>query len=164
MQELVVQFKRTVPQRRGDLEAAVKVIVIVDDRMGTEYNRRPLSRDRKLIRDLLFLTGPAPLYADARLLSLFPENDRHSVRVSDDPFADAGPGEYVLAGGRPLSDIQDQIEELILYRWNRHYPSDKRLDLDPDAWTLMQYASFAGSSHPRISREIYKKEGHDSFE
>ncbi len=135
----------------------MKVIVCVDDRMGTEFNRRPLSRDRELIRDLLLLAGRDPLWADTSLAPLFPDGLPDSVRFCSDPLTKAGPGEYVFVAGHPLAAFADRIEELILYRWNRLYPSDRRLDLDPSLWRQIQDVSFPGSSHARISRETYKR-------
>lgn len=134
----------------------MKVIVCVDDRLGTEFNRRPLARDRELMRDLMLLVGRERLWMEPRFLPLLPEEARKRVFLHSDPLSAAAPGDYVFSAGKPLQGHEDGIEELILYRWNRLYPSDRKLDLNPDAWRQVQEVSFAGSSHSRITRETYK--------
>jgi hypothetical protein len=48
-----------------------------------------------------------------------------------------------------LSAHKDKIESLILYRWNRKYPFDTRLDIAPEkeGFALAESIEFSGKSH-----------------
>jgi hypothetical protein len=51
------------------------------------------------------------------------------------------------------------ISRLIIYHWNRHYPSDKKLDIEPHMFGFKMTAKyeFVGSSHEKITKGIYEK-------
>ena len=53
--------------------------------------------------------------------------------------------------------MTDKITEIIVYRWNRDYPADLFLDIDLKDWELAETAEFAGNSHEKITREVYRK-------
>ena len=46
-------------------------------------------------------------------------------------------------------------EELILYRWDKKYPSDSKLGLNKRKWQLKDMLEFKGYSHEKIIREVY---------
>lgn len=50
----------------------------------------------------------------------------------------------------------DRIESLVIYRWNRTYPSDFKLDIATDRWKTVHCREFRGFSHDRITEEIYE--------
>ena len=49
------------------------------------------------------------------------------------------------------------IDTLIIYRWNRLYHSDVKFDVDvkKSGYKLKSSTEFAGSSHDKITKEIY---------
>ena len=51
----------------------------------------------------------------------------------------------------------EKLEGLILYRWNRAYPSDVRWELDLSQFALTERAEFSGTSHETITRERYTR-------
>ena len=51
----------------------------------------------------------------------------------------------------------DRLDRLIVYRWNRHYPSDVRFPLELADFTLQSSTEFRGSSHDLITREEYTR-------
>ena len=51
----------------------------------------------------------------------------------------------------------ERADRLVLYRWGRHYPADRRLDLPPAGWRLEGQTEFPGRSHDMITKEIYVK-------
>ena len=75
-----------------------------------------------------------------------------------DPAARAAEGD-----GLCLLELQDPkaalgwADRLVLYRWGRHYPADRRLDLPPEGWRLEGQTEFPGRSHDMITKEIYVK-------
>ena len=56
-----------------------------------------------------------------------------------------------------LKQQEEHISQLIVYKWNRKYPADFRLDLDLSQWNLKEQIEFVGNSHEKITREIYVK-------
>lgn len=131
-------------------------VVCVDERNGMLFHNRRLSRDRVQMADMLTLCGEKRLWICAfsqKLLEPFPDK----VIVDEEFLALAGPGEYCFVEDRPLLPWLERLEGLVIYRWNRAYPSDVKLDLDLEKFMLQKQTEFAGSSHPRITREIYVK-------
>ena len=131
------------------------VAVCVEERGGTMFNGRRLSRDRVQVSDLLALCGGRKLWASPYSAALF--GDR--AEVAEDPLAPAGPGEVCFLEGQPIAPALDQVESIVLYRWGRAYPADTYLDVDPAAegFALAEQTEFPGSSHERICREIYER-------
>ena len=57
-----------------------------------------------------------------------------------------------------LRPVAEKITQIVLYRWNRHYPADKKFpaELFADRWTMISQRDFPGSSHERITEEVYR--------
>lgn len=126
--------------------------VCIDDRNGLLFNHRRLSRDRAQQEDLLSLCGGEPLWLAPYSAPLF-DWALERVRISEDFLEQAAPGEICFVEDRqpPVEDL----DGLILYRWNRAYPSDVRLELDLSRFTLSERRDFPGVSHETITREYY---------
>lgn len=137
------------------------LIACIDDRGGLLFHGRRLSRDRVLCQDVLQTCAGAPLRmapVSRALFSALPDGLPGSVLASEDFLAQAAPGEFCFLEDRPVRPFLDRVEALVLYRWNRRYPADLFLDLDPDSlgWTLCGRAEFPGSSHKKITKEVYR--------
>ena len=79
-------------------------------------------------------------------------------RVSSDRAAIGNLLEYI--GDMPLYMSQyssNKVQRLIVYRWNRLYPSDVQFPLEylSGKCKLESSFDFAGNSHERITREVY---------
>ena len=50
-----------------------------------------------------------------------------------------------------------RVTQLAIYRWNRHYPSDRRFPIEVfrDRWQLISRREFPGKSHETITLEVY---------
>jgi len=128
-------------------------VVCVDDRNGMRFGGRRQSRDRILCEDMIRFCGTvwmnsrsAPLFADWK--------DR--IRVDDAFLLHADTEEYGFVEEESLKDVP--LEGMILYRWNRRYPADVFLEALPEkrGMELLAEESFAGSSHEKITREIWR--------
>ena len=134
----------------------VTLAFCVDDRGGLSFNRRRQSRDRAVSADLLSQAGECTLWVEPCSRPLFPEEAEH-IRTAEEPWTQAGPEDLCfleLTGPAPALERADQ---LILYRWNRHYPSDRKIALPPEGWTLTGRTEFPGYSHDVITKEIYQR-------
>ena len=131
------------------------LLVCVDDAGGLSFNRRRQSQDRVLRRHMLERWGR--LWMNAYTAGQFTEGD--AVTVDEDFLEKAGPGDYCFVEGLPLSPHLERIEAVVLYRWNRAYPFDTVLDLalEVPPWQLVSSKEFAGSSHERITKEVYRR-------
>ena len=60
-----------------------------------------------------------------------------------------------------IEDNQDlnhlEIEEIILFQWNRIYPKDVYLNIDLSLYHFVSQEDFQGSSH-EITKKVYRKE------
>ena len=72
----------------------------------------------------------------------------------------AAEGEVCFVENLPIAPFAERIEAMVLYDWDRAYPADVHLDLDPAAagFTLKEERSFPGTSHEKIIRKIYERE------
>ena len=133
------------------------VFVCVDDENGMLFNRRRQSRDRVLIEDVLRTAGGAPLWVSPYSAPLFAEADP-AVHTAEQPLEAAGAEEACFVEVPPLAPWLARIQTLIVYRWNRLYPSDRRLDIDPaQGFSLRETSEFAGSSHEKITKEVWSR-------
>ena len=128
------------------------IAACVEDRDGMRFNGRRLSRDRAQTADLLALCGGA-LRAAPCSADLFA--GQPGVLLSGDFLDRAGPGEVCFVEDRPVGGLADRVEAVVLYRWNRAYPFDMKLDLDLTDFLLEERTEFPGSSHKTITREYY---------
>lgn len=130
----------------------MNLIVCLDDDNGLLFNHRRQSRDRALRADLLASLGGAPLWVSAYTAAQFEEDA--PLRVDDAFWEKAGAGEWCFAESLPPEGTWERVERLIVYRWNRRYPADVRLT-PPELLTLAGSRDFPGSSHERLTREVY---------
>lgn len=89
---------------------------------------------------------------------LFSETDVAFV-IHERPCEGTGKQEWCFLEETSPSSYLCNTERLVIYRWNRHYPSDVCFDFDPtrDGFSLTERVEFGGSSHEKITKEIYEK-------
>ena len=122
----------------------------VDDHYGLQFNHRRQSRDSALIADVLEQAGTVWLHPSSA--GLFPGGA--AVNADVDFLSKAGIGEWCFAEDRAYLEYADKIEKIVLYRWNRVYPRDMTFQF-PGQWKLAESQDFPGSSHEKITREVY---------
>ena len=127
----------------------------VDDGMGMMIFGKRQSRDRVLIADFIQSASQKPIYISTFSKILF--EAYNSVIVTDDPVKNAAIGGVCFIENIKPSTFIDQVNTLILYRWNREYPSDVKFDIDIESqgFKLSSVYEFKGSSHENITKEIY---------
>lgn len=78
-----------------------------------------------------------------------------------DNFLDlVGEGEYCFVEDQQVMPYEKKIEKVILFHWNRTYPGDVYwdIDLEQPLWKLVRTEEFKGSSHEKITMEVYEHE------
>lgn len=135
----------------------MRVIACIEDRMGMSFNRRRVSRDGEISRDILNMCQGKVLYMEENSCQLFedekPDNLVVVERFDSEELKDA----YCF-----IEDMQKAeerlVEEVILYRFNRRYPADRYFTIELKNWTLVSQKKFTGSSHDIITKEIYRRQ------
>jgi hypothetical protein len=136
----------------------MRVAVCLDDKGGMMFNHRRQSRDRTVTEDVIASAGNSTLYLAPYSEKLFSEAG--ASFVADDRFLSmAEQGELCFVEDRHLLSVVDRIEEVIVYRWNRSYPTDLFFDLDLTAlgFCLREATEWEGYSHEKITKEIFVK-------
>lgn len=131
----------------------MQIALCVDNRNGFTFQGRRLSRDRAQQEDLLTLCGGKPLRIAHCSAALFSWAGSR-VAVEEDPLS----GFDSLCFLEDRLPSPDQVEELVLYCWNRDYPADVRLTWDLGLFQVADRRDFPGTSHGAITRTIYVRE------
>lgn len=133
------------------------VAVVLDDNEGMLLFGKRQSKDRVLISEFVESAGSSPIYASVFSKVLFDKYE--NVTLCENPFTEAPSGAWCFIENYPLSSYLDMIDTIIIYRWNRLYHSDVKLDVDVKkcGYKLKSVTEFAGSSHEKITKEIYQK-------
>lgn len=133
------------------------VAVCISDGGGMMFNKRRQSRDRVVTGDILLCAGERRLFVSDYSSSLFLEN-KSRVIISEEPLSEANEGDFVFVEDKSLSNYKSKIKEIYIYKWNRKYPFDFKLDFSPEleGMYLAESVEFAGNSHEKITRELWK--------
>ena len=133
------------------------VIIAVDDNNGMLFNKRRQSKDSVLNQRILDITREHRLFMNSYTYKMFEALENSNIIVSENFLQQAERNAYCFVENCSLSDYADQIEQLIIYRWNRSYPSDQKFNLDISGWKLKSTYEFKGNSHEKITEEIYER-------
>lgn len=129
------------------------LIVCTDDKNGMMFNNRRQSKDALLIEDLINTVGQNSLYCSEYTAKLFNDFEfKPQIRESFDNLLE---NDHVFVENP--DNIPQNITKIIKYLWNRHYPSDKKFNIDISNWKLQFSYEFVGKSHEKITKEIYIK-------
>ena len=125
--------------------------ICADDKLGLSFAGRRQSKDSEIRRRLIDLSKGQLRMSD------------YSARQFDEPvyhgadyLTNANRGDWCFVENADHETCAGQIERIVLFRWNRHYPADVFFRF-PGNWTLVDTEEFAGSSHDKITMEVYQK-------
>lgn len=137
----------------------MNVIVAIDDKCGMMFNKRRQSKDSELRIDLLEEAGMSKLWMNAYSYEQFIEEVGTNVCVDEDFVEKAESGDYCFVENLSLQEYENRIEKLIVYKWNRVYPSDLKFDINLSSgnWQMVSKEEFVGSSHEKITKEVWKR-------
>ena len=129
------------------------LIFCLDEERGIAFGGRRQSRDRELTADILKDYSGMRLAMSAYSAKLFDGND---VLVSDSPSADFDAYFLELKSPRDALPLADKV---VIYNWNRLYPSDVRFSADMSTlgFKLIKTQDIVGYSHEKITKEIYER-------
>ena len=131
------------------------LIICLDDGGGMTFLGKRQSRDRVLLSEM-FDSFSAPIYVLPYSTSILGEHEGRYIS-SDAPIKDAPEGGVVFLERGSIAAVIDEVETLVIYRWNRRYPKDAAIDIDLDAWRVLESREFVGSSHDKITKLVMKR-------
>lgn len=134
----------------------MRLIVCLDDNNGMLFNHRRQSSDRAVRQRMAALSGGAPLWMNSYTAKQFSEESAN-IMVDEAFLAKTPDQAYCFAETEQIREFADKVSQLIIYRWNRIYPSDVKLPelLRNKNWKLVRRSEFPGYSHEKITEEIY---------
>lgn len=126
------------------------LIVCLDLNNGMYFNNRRQSRDREVIKDIAFITKNNNLMMTEYSHKLF-ENECENIVITDDFEGQYLKNDFCFVENE---DVQlENIKKIIVYRWDKVYPSDYCLNLE--GYHLTSTLEFKGYSHEKIVKEVY---------
>lgn len=136
----------------------MKIIVCLDDRNGMLFNNRRQSTDRVLNEKIVELTCESTLWLHPFSQRLF-EGMSDNICIDERYLELAGQGEFCFIETVDVMPDTKSIEQIIVFRWNRVYPADVRFPAQLlDRFRRKdEILTFPGSSHDKISMEVYSK-------
>lgn len=134
----------------------MRLIVCLDDKNGMLFNHRRQSTDRALRQRMLTLTRDSVLRMSDYSARQF-DMEASNIVVDEAFLMNTSEKEFCFAETGDIAQHIDKVSQLIIYRWNRVYPSDTKF---PDAllkkgWKTVCRTDFPGHSHEKITEEIY---------
>ena len=135
------------------------IIAPVDNKNGLMFNHRRQSQDKILREKILEITAKSKLWVNHYTEKQFADMGRcPQLNIDDNLLNEAAPGEYCFIENNHLQKSEPWIEKIILFKWNRNYPGDFFFDIDVTSnhWILQESKDFPGSSHEKITMEVYR--------
>ena len=137
----------------------MNIIICLDDNNGMMFNKRRQSQDRILRADLKEFIKDKDLYMNNYSYKLYKDIDNGNIKVSENFLEQCTENDFCLVEDKLLNNYINKINNLIIYKWNRIYPSDLYFDINltSNSWELLETKGFEGSSHEKITRIIYRR-------
>ena len=134
------------------------LIVCVDKNNGMLFNKRRQSSDKVLIEHIIDMSKDKNLWIKHFSKNVFDQYELKNLIIDDELLEHAKNEDYCFIEDILLSsDIIGKFDKIIVYNWNRKYPSDVYFDIDLTDWILESETDFKGNSHDKITQKIYKR-------
>lgn len=135
----------------------MNIIVCIDDAGGMLFNGRRQSKDSVLRQQAVMLANGQPLWMNSYTARQFAE-DAYQGIVDEQFLENAPETAWCFVEKDDLLPYIAKIRQVTVYRWNRLYPSDVKFPMEQfeNRWQPVSTREFAGSSHERITEEVYR--------
>ena len=130
-------------------------IVCIEDRGGILFLKRRVSRDREVYRDIA--KSYDTVYMTSYSLPLF-EGVEIDAMVRLSPITEGERGDVCFIEDGEIAENLHKISRLVIYRWNRTYPSDVKLGFEPEdlGFERVSTSELVGYSHEQLTKDIYE--------
>lgn len=133
----------------------MKIAICIEKSGGMLFNNRRVSKDSVAHQKLLECVGEGKLYLNEYSAKQF-ENTDH-LQVSEDFLSVASDDDICFIENVEIP--MDKVTQIYLFQWNRDYPADVYFDynLKDLGFKKIRSEDFAGSSHKKITLEVYQR-------
>ncbi len=134
----------------------MKLIACIDENCGLMFNKRRVSSDVAVIDRITEIVGDGKILVNSYSAPLF--IGKTNVIVDDDFLLKASKADYCFIENSDVTKSLFGVTGLILYHWNRKYPSDFKFPKEAavKGKRLISISEFSGNSHEKITEEVYR--------
>lgn len=132
----------------------MNIIICIDNNDGMLFNNRRQSRDKYILYDIKKDIQNKKLKICNFSQALF-QNSNIDFDIDENFISNADINDTCFVENKKLAPFIDTIDSITVYRWNRIYPSDFKLDISLDIFELSYSTEFKGYSHDKITKEVY---------
>ena len=113
------------------------------------------SQDRVLREKMLEIAGDKKLLMNSYSAKQFENAD--GIVVDEDFLNNASQGDFCFVEDKEITS--ENVEHFYIFNWNRKYPADLffTVDLKAEGFKRIKKEEFQGSSHDKITLEIYSR-------
>ncbi len=135
----------------------VRCIICLDEKNGMMFNKRRLSQDIVIVKDVL--EYESPIMMNSYSYKIFAQEDINKQILVQEGLPILNEDYFQWIEDVDLKDYEIKISELIVYYWNRMYPSDLKchIDFSDDKWEVISEIELNGNSHEKITKRVYKR-------
>lgn len=129
------------------------LVCCLDKNNGMLFNHRRISKDRVIIEDIKSFSTDSKIYID-----FFSKDLLEQGIISKDLFKEKiSSNDYCFIEDIKPSLLETKINRIIIYNFNRNYPSDFKFDIDLRKWSFVESTELKGHSHEVITKTIYER-------
>lgn len=132
------------------------IILCLDDKNGMMFNNRRQSSDKSIAEDIIKITDGKMIFMNEYSVGFFPKKIPTMV-IEENFLSKASDNDFCFVEDNDLKEFSSKINRIIVYRWNRVYPSDLKLEIPINQWKKSVEIELVGNSHNKITREVYTK-------
>ena len=133
----------------------MNIIVCVDKNNGMSFMGKRQSQDRVLREKIFEITNGARLLMNPYSAKQF--ENIEDIIVDEDFLVNANQGDFCFVENKEVTS--EKVESFYIFNWNRKYPGDLffEIDLKAEGFKKIKKEEFQGSSHDKITLEIYSR-------
>lgn len=133
----------------------MKIAVCIEKSGGMLFNNRRVSKDSVLQQRLIDLAGERKLYLNEYSAKQFESIER--LHICDNFLSISSDEDICFIENVDIP--MDVVSQVYLFQWNRDYPADVYFsyNLKDLGFKKISCEDFVGSSHKKITLEIYKR-------
>lgn len=134
----------------------MNAVICLDEKNGMLFNKRRQSRDSILNQKLVSLADKNKIWMNSYSAKLFADFD---IETDDNFTKKAEENDFCFFEQEITKEDIDNAQSFYVFLWNRHYPADVyfTFNLEQEGFTLSETEEFEGSSHEKITLNIYRR-------
>ena len=133
----------------------MNIIVCTDKNNGMSFMGKRQSQDRVLREKILEISKGSRLLMNLYSAKQF--ENAAGIIVDEDFLDNANQGDFCFVEDKEITS--ENVESFFVFNWNRKYPGDLffNVDLKAEGFKKIKKEEFQGSSHDKITLEIYSR-------